>query len=513
MPVKNHVCIVGAGIAGLTLAKLIRDQSSGQTKITLVESGSYEIKKSSQSLNTVKSEGTPYLGLTEGQFRVVGGNSLRWGGQMIPNLPWQLSSREHVGVDSWPVSYSDIYACGSEVKNLMGIPPRDIHKKELKFAEFLGTHIDDHQISEWPPYRKRNFQNLIAKKLLADPNVTIMTDCTVSKLLLNDAEGERKIVGVLLAESDDTIDADYFMICAGAIQTTKLLHCSLQNSGIDQPRLGYDFTDHLSTRVGKIDQKNYRKLKNSFSPFFKSSNFYYPRLHLPRKLQEDHSLPGAFLHMQIIGHPGSALENIKTLFRSVQEGTLSLSDLKGIWSYLIELPYFLKLAAARFLGFSIPVPSDSTIELFIDVEQLPTSDNYFSEHRSVDGMEMEIRLNWSAHENTLRTVAVFLDYLESEIFIRKEIEFERYSPSKIQSGLTDAYHPCGGTVMGDGKEKSVVDTDLKIHGVDNGFILSTSVFPSSATANPTFTLLCLVFRFSKHFKKILGIKGNSFEIR
>ena len=173
----------------------------------------------------------------------------------------------------------------------------------------------------------------------------------------------------------------------------------------------------------------------------------------------------------------------------------------------------MKLAAARFLGFSIPVPSDSTIELFIDIEQLPTPNNCFSEQRSVETTEMEIRLNWSAHENTLRTVSVFLDYLESEIFSPKEIKFERYSPSKIQSWLVDAYHPCGGTVMGEAKEKSVVDTDLKIHGVDNGFILSTSVFPSSATANPTFTLLCLVFRFSMHFKKILGTKENSFEIK
>ena len=214
--IKNHICIIGAGIAGLTLAKLIRDQSPQQTKVTLIESGSYKIKRSNQSLNTIKSEGTPYLGLTEGQFRVVGGNSLRWGGQMIPNLPWQLSSREHVGLDSWPLSYDDIYTFGSEVKSLMGIPPRDIHKKEQKFAEFLGTHIDDHQISEWPPYRKRNFQNLIATKLLADPNVSIMTDCTVSKLLFNAAEGGSKINGALLADSNDIIKADYFMICAGA---------------------------------------------------------------------------------------------------------------------------------------------------------------------------------------------------------------------------------------------------------------------------------------------------------
>lgn len=508
MLVKNHICIVGAGIAGLTIAKLLSDQDSDYTKITLIESGSYKIKHSSQNLNTIKSKGTHYRGLTAGQFRVVGGNSLRWGGQMIPNLPRYLGNREHVDIDSWPLSFDDIYAFSSEVKNFLGISNRDLKKKEMKFAKFLGVHTDDYQTSEWPPYRKRNFQYLIAKKLHTDPNVTIMTDCTVSKLLIEDAEGEKKIVGAVLAGSDYVLEADYFMICAGAIQTTKLLYNSFKNSGIDQPRLGAGFTDHLSTKVGRIDQKNYRRLKNSFSPFFKGSNFYYPRLHLPEKLQEDHSLPGAFLHMQIIGHPGSALENIKTLFRSIQENKLSLSELKGILSYLSELPYFLTLALARFLGLPIPVPRDCTIELCIDVEQLPTVNNCFSEHRAVDTTEMEIYLNWSAHENTLQTVEIFLDYLESEIFTPKETEFERYSPSKIQAGLVDTYHPCGGTVMGGVREKSVVDTDLKIHGIVNGFTLSTSVFPSSATANPTFTLLCLVFRFSKYFKKTLETKEN-----
>jgi choline dehydrogenase-like flavoprotein len=42
----------------------------------------------------------------------------------------------------------------------------------------------------------------------------------------------------------------------------------------------------------------------------------------------------------------------------------------------------------------------------------------------------------------------------------------------------------------------VVDPNLKIHGIDNTYVLSTSVFPSLGSANPTFTLLALAIRLA-----------------
>ena len=54
----------------------------------------------------------------------------------------------------------------------------------------------------------------------------------------------------------------------------------------------------------------------------------------------------------------------------------------------------------------------------------------------------------------------------------------------------DAYHPVGTCRLGIDKG-AVVDTDLRVQGTDNLWVLSTGVLPSAGTANPTFTMLCL----------------------
>ena len=54
----------------------------------------------------------------------------------------------------------------------------------------------------------------------------------------------------------------------------------------------------------------------------------------------------------------------------------------------------------------------------------------------------------------------------------------------------DAFHPVGTCSMGV-KGNSVVASDLRVHGSSNLFALSTAVFPTAGTANPTFSMLCL----------------------
>jgi choline dehydrogenase-like flavoprotein len=55
-------------------------------------------------------------------------------------------------------------------------------------------------------------------------------------------------------------------------------------------------------------------------------------------------------------------------------------------------------------------------------------------------------------------------------------------------------HIMGTTIMGNDPRKSVVDKDCRAHDHPNLFILGSSVFPTSSTANPTSTIAALALR-------------------
>ena len=60
----------------------------------------------------------------------------------------------------------------------------------------------------------------------------------------------------------------------------------------------------------------------------------------------------------------------------------------------------------------------------------------------------------------------------------------------------------GTTRMGLNANSSVVDHNLKIHSLNNAYIVSSSTFPSGGASNPTFTIVQLALRLAKHLKTI-----------
>ena len=62
----------------------------------------------------------------------------------------------------------------------------------------------------------------------------------------------------------------------------------------------------------------------------------------------------------------------------------------------------------------------------------------------------------------------------------------------------EGYHQIGTTRMGLTAEDSVVDASCRVHGVDNLYVSSSSVFPSSSQANPTFAAVALALRLAAH---------------
>jgi choline dehydrogenase-like flavoprotein len=70
--------------------------------------------------------------------------------------------------------------------------------------------------------------------------------------------------------------------------------------------------------------------------------------------------------------------------------------------------------------------------------------------------------------------------------------------AKHVGSIPTSFHWLGTTRMGRRPDESCVDASLRYHDLDNLFVLSTSIFPSASSANPTLTLAALALRLGDH---------------
>jgi len=63
--------------------------------------------------------------------------------------------------------------------------------------------------------------------------------------------------------------------------------------------------------------------------------------------------------------------------------------------------------------------------------------------------------------------------------------------------------------MGSNPETSVVDANCKVHHVDNLYIASSAVFPTSGQANPTLTIAALSLRLADHLAQKMQAPSQS----
>jgi len=64
-------------------------------------------------------------------------------------------------------------------------------------------------------------------------------------------------------------------------------------------------------------------------------------------------------------------------------------------------------------------------------------------------------------------------------------------------GLEDARHAMGGACMGSDPRTSVVDAEMRVHGVENLSIASAAVFPDGSAQLPTLTMMALALRLAE----------------
>ena len=76
------------------------------------------------------------------------------------------------------------------------------------------------------------------------------------------------------------------------------------------------------------------------------------------------------------------------------------------------------------------------------------------------------------------------------------------SKSNLDKKVYGSHHHMGGTRMGVDPRVSVVDSNLKVHGVDNLYVTGSSVFTTSGISNPTLTIIQLSLRLASYLESI-----------
>jgi choline dehydrogenase-like flavoprotein len=187
------------------------------------------------------------------------------------------------------------------------------------------------------------------------------------------------------------------------------------------------------------------------------------------------------------------------------------NELPEVVARVAKSPHKLAGAAIRhYLLRQTALDSSGQPYLGVCGEQSPYSESRtsFGEDRDFLGMPRAV-IDWRLTNLERHSIEVFVKQLASE-FSRLDlggIELADFhwpdDPSQFGACCSDSSHHMGTTRMSESPKTGVVDSHCKVHGIDNLFIGSSSVFPTGGYSNPTLTIIALTIRLADHLKSLL----------
>lgn len=113
---EADICVIGAGIAGLTIARCFLRHAA---RVVVLESGGLRYDEQAQEFNDGASTGMRYYDLRDSRVRFVGGTINIWGGRCAPLDAIDFETRPWVPHSGWPIGLSDLEPWYRRRRNVM----------------------------------------------------------------------------------------------------------------------------------------------------------------------------------------------------------------------------------------------------------------------------------------------------------------------------------------------------------------------------------------------------------
>ncbi len=507
------VCIVGAGAAGLTIA---REFLGTNTQVVLVESGGWTARDETQDLYGGELQGKPFRGLQAGRARVFGGTTTLWGGQCIPLDPLDFKHRHWVRFSGWPIAGAELAPYYEQAKQRLGITSEEYDQPVwsrfgLEPVAFDGDQLQPlHGVFIRRPDLGRRFR----AELAAASNIRVLLHANVVRLE-TDAFGTqmRRVAFRSLAGRAGQVDARRVVLCAGAIENARLLLLSDQTHrnglGNSHDLVGRFLQDHPCGRCAQIVTHNPRRLQDHWNMLYGRRADYLPKLALSAAAQRREQVLNCVGRLEYEYEPDSGMQAMRELIAAARARRLP----PCLWRKLALLGTGapdLAMNGWRLMARGLsPGSRPRRIHLEAFSEQAPDPGSRVTLGRSLDALGLRrVRVDWRLDASAWKTLRVFTRIVQEE-FARLGLGELRPSdwlgadPPPC-SAVVDSYHPAGTTRMAHRASEGVVDTDCQVFGVQGLYVTGSSVFPTSGAANPTFTVVALALLVAERLKADLS---------
>lgn len=531
VPTPHDVCIVGAGPVGIALA--IACEAHGLRTLVL-ESGQREPTVDAASLSNghvvvPERHADPEVAIC----RALGGTSRWWGGRCVPFDPLDFDTRLEDGHPAWPVSYAECSEWYDAAARFLGIATGPF-SNESKDCRLDGVRFDE--LERWTP--DTNMGHKYLALLEKSQSITVWLGATVTALRLSDDQS--RLSGLEIHGTAGTLSFDTPMVClsGGGIETTRLLLVARQRYpekfGGMSGALGRYYMGHLSGKISQLALNDPTRLTEH--AFFLEGTSYARRrytvsadVRLRERLPNiafwadnapfhDHrhgsgtlSAVWAMLAIPPVGrrlvsegvrrsHVGQSRQWLPHVLNICRSPAATLLD-------LFRIAKARKIDKPRRPGFLLH-DRRATYALHFHAEQTPSRQSMMKlsdrcDRLGIPFLDVDIRFERSDAEGVVRAHRLLDNSLRAGnqgrlIFAATSTED---LVDQVLDQAADGFHQIGTTRMSRAPEDGVVDKDCKIHDLANVFVVSSSVFPTSGQANPTFLAVALALRLAEHLQR------------
>lgn len=513
---ESEVCIVGAGAAGISLARRLLEHGRS---VMLVESGGSDHEPAIQDLAAGRLCGHDYWPLREARLRFFGGSTAIWGGRCAELDASDFERRDWIDHSGWPVSKADLAPYYDDARKALGLPPRQeadaiwesLGEKPPLFA-VEGLTTDFWQFTP----TTEQFTLRRCRDLVDHRDVHILLHASLTAIRL---DADRRFVRAIdvrdLSGRRARIEADHVVLATGGIENARLLlACGVGNA---HDQVGRYFMEHPHARGGAIRAGAIWPLLRQFGRHLRDPRGYkHAALIRPTaKMQAREKILGTAFTLGACQRERAREIATMRAYNRLRRDLHPTARNRGLW-----------LGAKRFVLRAHekvdPLRSVALVRCgweaaaVIRAEQAPNPDSRVSlgERRDALGLREPV-LDWRFSDIDKRSVRVIMRRFADEMVRLGLARFEPdpwieradtlwHSDPLVCSHYKGGYHHMGTTRMSASPRRGVVDAECRVHGIENLHVAGSSVFATSGWANPTLSIVALAMRSADTIARALS---------